>query len=112
MFDDYQVGDLAFNKGHLNFRGGKLYQIWMSLKDSRLCEKLIAALKVTYGTPVRDETHALVPGDPPDHDVTSYDRKNHNEVDVFYKRYPAALNLGDDCNLRYTPFVVPSPGQL
>jgi hypothetical protein len=32
VFDDYQVGDLAFHKGHLSFRDGKLYQIWMGLK--------------------------------------------------------------------------------
>jgi len=112
VFDEYQVGDLAFHKGHLNFRDGMLYQIWMSLKDPSLCEKLIAVLKVTYGTPAKDETRPLFPGNPPNHDVTWYDQKQQNQVDVFYKKYPAALNFDDDCDLRYEPFVVPSPGQL
>jgi hypothetical protein len=111
VFDAYQVGDLAFTKGHLNFRDGRLYQIWMSLKDPRLCEKLIAVLKVTYGTPAKDET-TLFPGDPPDHDVSWYDQKQNNQVNVFYRRYPAALNYDDDCDLKYEPFVAPSPGQL
>jgi len=52
VFDDYQIDDLAFHKGHLNFQDGKLYQIWMELKEARLCEKLMADLKLTYGTPV------------------------------------------------------------
>ena len=106
VFDDYQIDDLAFHKGRLNFQDGKLYQIWMELKEARLCEKLMADLKLRYGTPVVDRTFRPFSDDPPDHSVAWYDQENHNEVDVFYRRYPAALNFNDDCELRYIPFVV------
>jgi hypothetical protein len=106
VFDDYQIDDLAFHKGRLNFQDGKLYQIWMELKEPQLCEKLITDLKLRYGTPIADRTFRLFPNNPPDHSVTWYDQENHNQVDVFYRRYPAALNFNDDCELRYIPFVV------
>ena len=106
VFDDYQIDDLAFHKGHLNFQDGKLYQIWMELKEARLCEKLMADLKLTYGTPVVDRTFRPFSDDPPDHSVAWYDQDNHNQVAVFYRRYPAALNFNDHCELRYTPVVV------
>jgi len=116
VFDDYQIDDLAFHKGRLNFQDGKLYQIWMELKEPQLCEKLITDLKLRYGTPIADRTFRLFPNNPPDHSVTWYDQENHNQVDVFYRRYPAALNFNDDCELRYIPFVVPasasSPGEM
>ena len=107
MFDDYQIDDLAFHKGHLNFQDGKLYQIWMELKEARLCEKLMADLKRSYGTPVVDRTFRPFSDDPPDHSVAWYDLENHNEVAVFYRRYPAALNFNDHCELRYMPFSQP-----
>lgn len=105
MFDDYQVGDLAFYKGHLSFRDGKLYQIWLSLKDPFQCEKLITILQLTYGKPAKDE--ATHPTDsPPDHYVTWYDQKHNNQVDVIYRRYPAVLNLDDDCDLTPAAFEI------
>ena len=106
VFDDYQIDDLAFHKGHLNFQDGKLYQIWMELKEARLCEKLIADLELKYGTPIADRTFRPFSDDPPDHSVAWYDQDNHNQVAVFYRRYPAALNFNDHCELRYTPVVV------
>jgi hypothetical protein len=106
VFDDYQIDDLAFHKGRLNFQDGKLYQISMELKDPQLCEKLITDLKLRYGTPIADRTFRLFPNNPPDHSASWYDQENHNQVDVFYRRYPAALNFNDDCELRYSPFVV------
>jgi hypothetical protein len=108
-FDSYQVGDLAFHKGMLLFSDGKLYAIWMKLKDPWLCDKLIAVLRVAYGEPAEDKTYNL---DPPDRTVRWYDQKQRNEIDVFYSRYPAEMNEDDDCKLKYAPFIVPSPGQL
>jgi|SRR6516225_7390410 len=75
-------------------------------KEARLCEKLMADLKLTYGTPVVDRTFRPFSDDPPDHSVAWYDQDNHNQVAVFYRRYPAALNFNDHCELRYTPVVV------
>jgi hypothetical protein len=112
VFDDYQVGDLAFHNGHLNFQDGKLYEIWMSLKNPFKCEKLITVLQVTYGKPAEDETVSSFPGDPPDHYVTWHDQTHNNEVKVINRRYPGALNYDDDSDLKYEPFVIPSPGQL
>lgn len=106
VFDDYQIDDLAFHKGRLNFQDGKLYQISMELKEPQLCEKLITDLKLRYGTPISDRTFSLFPNSPPDHSASWYDQENHNQVDVFYRRYPTALNFNDDCELRYIPFVV------
>lgn len=106
VFDDYQIDDLAFHKGRLNFQDGKLYQISMELREPVLCEKLITDLKLRYGTPIADRTFRLFPNSPPDHSASWYDQENHNQVDVFYRRYPAALNFNDDCELRYIPFVV------
>src|SRR5262249_32257873 len=93
-----------FHKGHLNF------------KEPKLCEKLIADLELKYGTPIADRTFRPFSDDPPDHSVTWYDQENHNQVDVFYRRYPAVLNFNDDCELRYIPFDVSasasSPGEM
>ena len=93
----------------LLFSDGKLYAIWMKLKDPWLCDKLIAVLRVAYGEPAEDKTYNL---DPPDRTVRWYDQKQRNEIDVFYSRYPAEMNEDDDCKLKYAPFIVPSPGQL
>jgi hypothetical protein len=111
VFDDYRLGDLAFHKGRLYFRDGKLSQIWMSLKDPSLSEKLITRLQVTYGKPAKDETNQLPAHESSDHLVTWYEQKNNNRVEVLYRRYTRQLNLDDDCDLRYEPFVIPSPGQ-
>jgi hypothetical protein len=113
VFDDYRVGDLAFGKGHLDFRDGKLHQIWMSLKDPSLCDKLIAVMQAEYGAPAKDETFPRpFPDEPPDRFLTWYDIKNHNQVSLNNIKYPGALNFDDDCDLKYEPFIVPSPGQL
>jgi hypothetical protein len=111
-FDSYQVGDLAFHKGMLLFSDGKLYAIWMELKDPSLCDKLIAVLRVAYGEPAEDKTYKIVDEFPPDRTVRWYDQKQRNEINVFYTRYPAEMYSDDDCKLKYAPFIVPSPGQL
>ena len=47
-----------------------------------------------------------------DRTVRWYDQKQRNEINVFYSRYPAEMNVDDDCVLKYDPFSLPSPGQL
>ena len=105
-FDTYQAGDLVFHKGMLLFSDGKLYVIRMELKDPSLCDKLIAVLRVAYGQPAKDQMYGS------DRTVRWYDQKQRNEINVFYSRYPAEMNVDDDCVLKYDPFSLPSPGQL
>jgi hypothetical protein len=90
VFDNYRMGDLAFHKGALLFRDGKLREIWMSLKETLRCDKLIANLQATYG-PADVSVLTVSRADL----YTWHDQTHNNQIKV--------VTSEDMCDLNYQP---------
>ena len=99
VFDNYRMGDLAFHKGALLFRDGKLREIWMSLKEILLCDKLIANLQATYGP--ADVSVLTASGA----DLyTWHDQTHNNQIKVLHRQFdPKVVAFEDMCDLNYQP---------
>jgi hypothetical protein len=99
VFDNYRMGDLAFHKGALLFREGKLREIWMSLKEILLCDKLIANLQATYGPA---DVSALTASRADLY--TWHDQTQNNQIKVIHRQFdPKVVAFEDMCDLIYQP---------
>jgi hypothetical protein len=99
VFDNYRMGDLAFHNGALIFREGKLREIWMSLKEILLCDKLIANLQATYGPA---DVSALTASRADLY--TWHDQTQNNQIKVIHRQFdPKVVAFEDMCDLSYQP---------
>ena len=118
MFD-YAVGDIVFKRDHNMFlfdQQGRLAAIVLKTEDPYKCDKLMDIMKRVYTfPPAKDEIVRLdVKTDDPNkgymHSLLWYDDKNHNQVYVRFKHW--GYGIEDDCNIEYTPYLIPRKGGL